>query len=62
MAKLFDGSSDDILKENHRSLCKEGMDEAQAWSVVMKRANKAKAAERAITGVKAKPRVKVKVK
>jgi hypothetical protein len=62
MAKLLDGSSDDIIKENHRCLCNEGMSESQAWSVVLKKANKAKAAERAVQGVKARPREKVKVK
>jgi hypothetical protein len=56
MAKLLDGSSDDIIKENHRCLCEEGMSEAQAWSVVLKKANKGKAAERAKKGVMAKPR------
>jgi hypothetical protein len=63
MAKLLDGSSDDIIRTNHKCLCDEGMSEAQAWSVVLKKANKTKAAERAKQGVMAKPRKnKVQVK
>ena len=62
MAKLLEGSSDDIIRTNHKCLCEEGMDEKQAWSVVLKKANKARAADRAVKGVTAKPRERVKVK
>ena len=62
MAKLLDGTSDDIIKQNHKCLCDEGMDHNQAWSVALKKANKAKAAERAKTGIIAKPKNGVKVK
>lgn len=62
MAKLFDGNSDDIIKENHRALCNEGMGEKQAWAVVLKKANKGKAAERAVKKVSAKPKMKVDIK
>ena len=63
MAKLLDGTSDDIIQQNKKCLCDEGMGEAQAWSVALKKANKGKAAERVKKGVTASPRApKVDVK
>lgn len=63
MAKLFSGSSDDIIKENQRMLCNEGMSEAQATHLALKHAHKDKAVNRSKKGVMAKPRAdKVKVK
>jgi hypothetical protein len=62
MAKLLDGNSDDIIKQNQKCLCDEGMGEAQAWSVALKKAKKGKAADRAKKGVTAKPRNKVEIK
>jgi hypothetical protein len=62
-AKLLDGDSDDIIRQNQKSLCDCGMNDAQAWSVALKRAKKAKAADRAKKGMMSKPRKnKVEVK
>ena len=62
MTKLLDGNSDDIIKQNQKCLCDEGMGEAQAWSIALKKAKKGKATDRAVDGVTAKSKDRVKVK
>jgi hypothetical protein len=59
---LLDGGSDDIIRLNQQELKNSGMSDKQAWAVALKKANKAKAAERAEKKVSAKPRVKVAIK
>lgn len=60
---LLDGTSDDIIRTNQQELKRSGMSDKQAWAVALKKANKAKAAERAKKGVAAKSRTpKVSVK
>lgn len=56
MAKLLPGNSDDIVKQNQKALCGEGMGDAQAWHLALKHAKKATATSKAIKGtMKKKP-------
>jgi hypothetical protein len=59
---LLEGNSQDVIDINIKELKSSGMPDHQATCVALKKANKAKAAERAVQGVKARPREKVKVK
>jgi len=61
MAKLFSGKSDDIIKENQRMLCAEGMSESQAMHLSLKHSNKGKTIDRAVKGVTKKSKDKVEV-
>lgn len=62
MAKLLKGKSNDIIKQNQTALCSDGMGEAQAWHLALKHANKSsKSVDRAVKGVTAKNKSKVKV-
>lgn len=61
MAKLFPGNSNDIIQQNKKALCAEGMGEAQAMHLALKHAKKGKAVERAKKGVLAKKKARVEV-
>jgi hypothetical protein len=61
MAKLLPGDSNDIIQQNQKSLCADGMSEAQAMHLALKHAKKGKAVDRAKNGVMAKKRNQVKV-
>lgn len=59
---LIEGHSQDVIDANIKELKNSGMSEKQAIAVSLKKAGKAKAVERAKTGVTRKSRTKVEVK
>lgn len=61
MAKLLDGNGNDIIQQNHKALCDEGMNESQAMHLALKYAKKGKTADRVAKGVVRKMRSQGKV-
>lgn len=59
---LLEGSSQDIINTNIKQLRNDGFNEKQSVAIALKKAGKAKAADRAKKGVMAKKRNKVAVK
>jgi len=60
---LLDGSSDDIISENIKTLKGEGKPEKQAVAIALRKANKHRGMERSIEKVSAQPRTpKVDIK